>query len=84
MSGNLYVTSKLYFGPSGIQIPQKGYEVASIRAQWTDATDRYSIAFWGDNVTDSTYKTAVQYGTLGIGTSWNKPATYGVELGVKF
>ncbi len=84
LSGNLYYSSKFFFGPSGIQFPQKAYEVLSLRAQWTDASDHYTIAVFGDNITDSRYKTGVQYGNNGIGANWSKPATWGVELGVKF
>ena len=84
VSGNFYYTSKFFHGPSGIQFPEKGYEVVSLRAQWTDPSERYTVALWGDNVTDSRYHTSVQYGNFGIGSTWSKPATYGVELGVKF
>ena len=84
LSGNLYYTSKFFFGPSGIQFPQKAYEVVSARAQWTDPSDRYSIALWGDNLTNSRYLTAVQYNTFGMGANWSTPTTYGVEVGVKF
>jgi len=84
LSGNLYYTSKFYFGPSGIQFPQKAYEVLSLRAQWTDSSDRFTVALWGDNVTNSRYKTAVQYGPTAIGANWSKPVTYGIELGAKF
>ncbi len=84
LSGNLYYSSKFFFGPSGIQFPQKGYEVLSLRAQWSDASDHYQIAVYGDNVTNSRYKTGVQYGNNGIGANWSKPTTYGIEFGVKF
>ncbi len=84
LSGNLYYSSKFFFGPSGIQFPQKGYEVLSLRGQWTDANDRFMVAVYGDNVTNSRYKTGVQYGNNGIGANWSKPVTYGVEFGVKF
>jgi iron complex outermembrane receptor protein len=84
LSGNFYCSSKFYFGPSGIQFPQNGYGVLSLRAEWTDPSEHYSIALWGDNVTDSRYLNTVQYGTFGVGASWNRPATYGVELGAKF
>jgi iron complex outermembrane recepter protein len=84
LSGNLYYSSKFFFGPSGIQFPQKGYEVLSMRAQWTDASDRFQVAVYGDNLTNSRYKTGVQYGNNGIGANWSKPVTYGVEFGVKF
>lgn len=84
LTGNIYYSSKFFFGPSGIQFPQKGYEVLSLRAQWTDASDHYTIALYGDNVTNSRYKTGVQYGNNGIGANWSKPAIYGIELGAKF
>jgi len=84
LSGNLAYSSKFYFGPSGIQFPQKGYETLSLRAQWTDPTDRFSVAAYGDNVTNSRYLTQVQYASYGLGANWNKPVTYGLEVGVKF
>ncbi len=84
LSGNLYYTSKFFFGPSGIQFPQKGYEVLSLRAQWTDPSDRFMVAVYGDNVTNNRYMTGVQYGNVAIGANWSKSATFGVELGAKF
>lgn len=84
LSGNLYYTSKFYFGPSGIQFPQKGYEVLALRAEWTDPSDKYSLAVYGDNVTSSRYRTQVQYNNFGIGNVWSAPVTWGVQAGMKF
>jgi len=84
LSGNLYYTSSFFFGPSGIQFPQEGYEVLSLRAQWTDPSDRFMLAVFGDNVTNSRYRTQVQYNNFAIGSVWSAPATYGVEAGFKF
>lgn len=84
LSGNLYYSSSFFFGPSGIQFPQKGYETLSLRAEWRDPSDRFSIAAYGDNVTNSRYKTQVQYANFGIGSNWSKPVTYGIELGARF
>jgi iron complex outermembrane receptor protein len=84
LSGNLYYTSKFYYSPSGTQFPQNGYEVLTLRAQWTDPSDHYSLAVFGDNVTNSRYRTQVQYNNFGIGATWSAPVTYGVEVGVKF
>ncbi|MGE3692237.1 MAG: TonB-dependent receptor [Novosphingobium sp.] len=84
LSGNLYYTSKFYFGPSGVQFPQKGYEVLSLRAQWVDPSDHFMVAVFGDNVTNNRYMTGVQYTNNGIGANWSKPATWGIELGAKF
>ena len=84
LSGNFYYTSEVHFGPSGVQFPQGAYEVASARAQWTDPSDTFTLAVWGDNLTNNRYKTAVQYNTIGLGANWSSPTTYGVEVGVKF
>jgi iron complex outermembrane receptor protein len=60
------------------------YEVLSARAEWTDPSDRFSVAVYGDNLTNSRYLTAVQYNSFGLGANWSAPTTYGIELGVKF
>lgn len=83
LSGNLYYTSSFYFDPEQ-QFKQDGYALLSLRAQWQDPGKRYTIAVFGDNVTDKRYQTQVLFTTLGTGAVWNSPATYGVELGVKF
>lgn len=84
LSGNLYYSSKFFFGPSGIQFPQDNYATLSLRAQWSDPDDRYTVALYGENITNSRYLTQVQYSNFGIGANWSKPVTYGVELGAKF
>ncbi len=84
ISGSLYYSSKFFFGPSGIQFPQSGYATVALRAQWTDPTDRLTVAVYGENVTNKRYLTQVQYSNFGIGANWSKPASYGVEVGVKF
>mgnify|MGYP001157914837 FL=1 len=84
LSGNFYHSSKFHFGPAGTQFLQPAYQTLALRAQWTDPSDRYSVALWGDNVTNSRYRTGAQYTNFGIGSNWNKPATYGVEVGIKF
>ena len=84
LSGNLYYSSKFFFGPSGIQFPQNGYATLSLRGEWTDPSDRFTIAVYGDNVTNSRYLTQVQNSSFGHGANWSKPATFGIELGAKF
>jgi iron complex outermembrane receptor protein len=84
LSGNLYYTSSFFFGPSGNQFPQNSYAVLAARAQWTDRSDKFTLAVYGDNLTNSRYVTAIQYNTIGIGSNWSQPTTYGVEVGVKF
>ncbi|KHK93653.1 TonB-dependent receptor [Novosphingobium malaysiense] len=82
-SGNLYYTSKFFFD-SAEQFLQKGYATLSLRAQWEDPSQHFTVAVYGDNVTDQRYLTQVQYNTLGVGAVWNAPVTWGVQLGVKY
>jgi iron complex outermembrane receptor protein len=84
VSGNLYYSSSFFFSPSGTQFFQPGYTTLSLRAQWVDPTNRYMLAVFGDNVTNSRYRTQVQFNGFGIGATWSQPATWGVEGGVKF
>ena len=74
LSGNLYYTSSFYFDPSE-QFKQDGYEIVSLRAQWVDPSKRYTIAVFGDNITDKRFRTQVLFNTLGIGGTWNAPVT---------
>lgn len=84
LSGNLYHSSSFYFGPSGVQFKENGYTTLSLRAEWTAPSGNYTVALYGDNVTNERYLTQVQYGNFGIGSNWSRPAVYGVELGVQF
>ncbi|PLK26162.1 TonB-dependent receptor [Novosphingobium sp. TH158] len=84
LSGNLYYTSSFFFGPSGTQFPQKAYEVLSLRAQWNAPSDRFFLAAFGDNVTNSRYVTQAQYNNFATGAVWSAPTTWGIEIGTKF
>ena len=84
LSGNLYYTTSVFLGPSGKQFKQGAYETVSLRAQWNDASERYSVALWGDNVTNSRFISQATFSNFGIGTTMNEPAVYGVEVGLKF
>jgi iron complex outermembrane receptor protein len=83
LSGTLYYTSSFYFDPAQ-QYKQSGYATLGLRAQWQDRSNRYTIAVYGDNVTDKRYKQAVLSQTLGVGSVWSFPATWGISLGAKF
>lgn len=83
LSSNLYYTSAFYFGIAE-QFQQKKHALLGLRAEWTDADEKYSVAIFGDNVTNHRYRAAVNYASLGIGSVWAAPATYGVTLGVKY
>lgn len=84
LSGNLYYTSEFFFGPSGTQFRGGDYETLSLRSEWRDPTDSYFIAVFGNNLTDKRYVSQVQYNNFGLGATWNKPATVGLEIGARF
>jgi iron complex outermembrane receptor protein len=83
LSGNLYYTSSFFFDPEE-QFKQEGYARLSLRAQWVDQSDRFTVAVFGDNITGKRYRTQVLFTTTGIGSVWSGPATYGLSLGAKF
>jgi iron complex outermembrane recepter protein len=83
LSGNLYYTSSFFFDPEQ-QFKQPGYAQLALRAQWVDPSDRFTIAVFGDNVTNKRVLSQVLFTTLGTGAVWGAPATYGISLGAKF
>jgi iron complex outermembrane receptor protein len=84
VAGNLFYTSKYYSSPSGTQFLQPSYTTLALRAEWKDTSRRYTLALFGDNVTNERYRTQIQYNSFGIGASWSAPTTWGVEAGAKF
>lgn len=83
LSGSLAYTSKAYFDSSQ-QYSQKGYELLSLRAEWTDPSDRYTLAVYGDNLTDAKYYNQILPGQFAIQTVWGTPRTWGVSARAKF
>ena len=83
LSGNLYYTSSFYFDPEQ-QFKQGGYALLSLRSQWTDPSEHYTVALSGDNLTNKRYRTQVLFNTLGIGNVWSAGATWALQLGAKF
>jgi iron complex outermembrane receptor protein len=83
LSGNLYYTSKYYNSPSGTQFLQPSYATLTLRTQWEDPSRKYTVALFGDNITNKRYRTQIQYNGFGIGASWSAPITWGIEVGAK-
>lgn len=83
LSGNVYYTSKFYFDSSAVYY-QKAYTLVGLRAEWTSPSDTFSFALYGDNVTDTEYRTVLQNTNFGIGNVWGPPAMYGGQVKVRF
>ncbi len=83
LSGTLYYTSSFFFDSSE-QFKQGSYELLSLRAAWTDPSDTYTLAVFGDNLTDSEYRTQVLAQQLGALSMWGMPRTFGASINVRF
>jgi iron complex outermembrane receptor protein len=82
LSANYYYTSKIYFDTSD-QYWQKAYNTLALRAEWTDPSDRYTVAVYGANLTNEHYKTQVLESFYGIGATWSAPVTFGGSIRIK-
>ena len=82
-SANYYRTTKFKFDPVG-QFQQKGYGLLSARIAFSPADEHFTIAVFGNNLTDETYLTQVLPFSGAILQTYGTPRTYGVEASVKF
>ena len=83
IAGNAYFTSYYFNSPAGTQFRQPSYTTLALRTEWNDPTGRYTVALYGNNVTNIRYRTSVQVTGNGVGATWNEPASWGIQLGVK-
>ena len=83
LSGNLYYSSDFFFDPAE-QFKQDAYTTLSLRAQWVDPSERFTLAVFGDNVAGERYQTQALFNTLGIGSVWSAPANWGVSAAARF
>jgi iron complex outermembrane receptor protein len=59
-------------------------DLVDARISWNSTDEKYSVALWGQNITDEGYVThsyRIGPGTIGV---WGAPATYGVTGTVNF
>ncbi len=82
-SGNLYYTSQFY-EDLGDQIIQPAYATLALRAEWTDPSDRFTVAVYGDNVTDRRYFFSGQTSSTSYPVVWGPPAMVFGEIKYKF
>ncbi|PAX06765.1 TonB-dependent receptor [Sphingomonas lenta] len=86
--GDVRYQSRTFFSPFNLPLEQQeGYALFSARVTFTDASDRFSIAVFGDNLTDEEYYTFGQnaLGAQGVAYSYlGRPREYGVTASLKF
>lgn len=80
---SLYHTSSFYFDAAQ-QFRQKGYELLGLRAEWTDPSDHFTVAVFGDNLTRAKYYTQVIPHAPAPAAIWAAPQTWGVSLKAKY
>jgi iron complex outermembrane recepter protein len=83
LAGSVSYTAKAFFDSSQ-QYSSPGYELVSLRAEWTDPSDRFTVAVYGDNITDSKYYTQILPGQFAVQTVWGQPVSWGISGRVKF
>lgn len=82
-SGRLYYTSDFYFD-SYETYEQDAYHLLSLRVAWTDPSETYTLALFGDNLTDEEYYTQVLPQFFGVLTTWGAPRTFGAGVELHF
>jgi iron complex outermembrane receptor protein len=60
------------------------YWLLNGQIQWRDPSDRFSIAVYGDNLTNAKYYLTHAGGSYGDWRVYGEPVTYGVRVGYKF
>jgi iron complex outermembrane receptor protein len=66
------------------RLRQKAYQLLSAQVRWTDPSDHLSLALFGDNLTNTSYRLSYNAGSFGDYSAKADPRTYGVRLGYKF
>lgn len=83
LSANVYFSSSFYFDTNE-QLPQGSYATLGLRAEWTDPSDRYVLAVFGNNVTNARYLTQLAQTGNAVAATWSPPAIVGGSIRVKF
>jgi iron complex outermembrane receptor protein len=68
----------------GDQIRQPAYATLGLRAEWTDPSDRLTLAVYGDNVTDKRYYFSGQTSSASYPIVWAAPAMVFGEIKYRF
>ncbi|HEY1706924.1 MAG TPA: TonB-dependent receptor [Rhizomicrobium sp.] len=83
VTGSYSYQSKVDFDSFG-DMTQGGYGLLNARVEWTTPDERWSIAAYGRNLTDTVYyNQGLQAGLANLVT-YGWPRTYGVELAIRY
>jgi iron complex outermembrane receptor protein len=71
-------------GEIGGRVHQNAYDLVNTRIAWRSSEDKYEIALWAKNLTDTTYALARYSTSDSDRVKWAPPRTYGVSAEVRF
>jgi iron complex outermembrane receptor protein len=83
LSSSLYDTARFY-EDSAHETYQPSYATLGLRGEWTDASGRYTLAVYGDNVTGKRYYLQAYPQNSGYVATWSAPAMVFGEIRVRF
>jgi len=83
LATTLYHTAHFYFDSSNVY-KQDAYDLLSARAAWTDPSSTYTVALFGDNLTDEEYRAQVLPQSPATLVTWGAPRTFGASVDVHF
>lgn len=79
-----YVSSIFLFPDNAPQNRVGSYTLVNARLAWSSPDDRYEIALWGKNLTNTSYITSIAPVITQDQLNYNEPRTYGVQLTARF
>jgi iron complex outermembrane receptor protein len=62
------------------QAREDGYWLADARIGIGSADDRWNVSVWGKNLFDERYRTQVLFSSVGFGSNYGPPRTYGISV----
>ena len=78
-------TSSIFLYPDNLTATQvDGYGLLNARIAWSSSEDRYEIALWAKNITQTEYITGIFPIITQDQVNFNEPRTYGVQLTARF
>jgi iron complex outermembrane receptor protein len=83
VDGN-YVSSIFLFPDNAPQNRVGSYGLLNSRLAWASPDDRYEVALWGKNLTNTSFITSIAPVITQDQLNYNEPRTYGVQVSVRF
>jgi iron complex outermembrane receptor protein len=62
------------------QAQEDGYWLADARIGIGSADERWNVSVWGKNLFDERYRTQVLFSSVGFGSNYGPPRTYGISV----